>query len=75
MRIPSVCGEVGVELVYTPCVNFRFHVRSMAQAVSRRLFIRFQVRSMAQAVSRRRSPRRPGFDPGSIRVGFVEDKV
>jgi hypothetical protein len=30
---------------------------------------------MAQAVSRRLSPRRPGFDPGSVHVGFVVDKV
>jgi hypothetical protein len=30
---------------------------------------------MAQVVSRRPAPRRPGFTPGSIRVGFVVDKV
>jgi hypothetical protein len=30
---------------------------------------------MAQAVNRRLSPRRPGFDPGSVHVGFVVDKV
>jgi hypothetical protein len=29
---------------------------------------------MAQAVSRR-SPQRPGFDPGSMHVRFVVDKV
>jgi hypothetical protein len=30
---------------------------------------------MAQVVSRLPAPRRPGFTPGSIRVGFVVDKV
>jgi hypothetical protein len=30
---------------------------------------------MAQAVSRRPLPRRPGFDPGSVHVGFVVDNV
>ena len=32
-------------------------------------------RAMAQAVSRGLSPRRPRFDPGSVHVGFVVDKV
>jgi hypothetical protein len=31
--------------------------------------------AMAQAVSRRPLPRRPGFDPKSVHVGFVVDKV
>jgi hypothetical protein len=30
---------------------------------------------MAQAVSRGLSPRRPEFGSGSVRVGFVVDKV
>jgi hypothetical protein len=30
---------------------------------------------MAQAVSRGFSPRRPGFDPGTVYVGFVVGKV
>jgi hypothetical protein len=32
-------------------------------------------RAMAQAVSRRPLPRRPGFDPGSVHLRFVVDKV
>jgi hypothetical protein len=32
-------------------------------------------RAMAQAVSPGLSPRRPGFAPGSVHVGFVVDKV
>jgi hypothetical protein len=32
-------------------------------------------RDMAQAVSRRPPPRRPGFDRGSVHVGFVVDRV
>jgi hypothetical protein len=32
-------------------------------------------RAMAKAVSRRPPPRRPGFDPGSVYVEFVVDKV
>ena len=30
---------------------------------------------MAQAVRRWPPPRRPGFDPGSVHVGFMVDKV
>jgi hypothetical protein len=32
-------------------------------------------RAMAQAVSRRSPSRRPRFDPGSVHLGFVVDKV
>jgi hypothetical protein len=32
-------------------------------------------RAMAQAVSRRPLTSGPGFDPGSVHVGFVADKV
>jgi hypothetical protein len=31
--------------------------------------------AIAQAVSRRPSQRRPRFDPGSVHVGFVVEKV
>jgi hypothetical protein len=32
-------------------------------------------RTIAQVVSRILPPRRTGFDPGSVHVGFVVDKV
>jgi hypothetical protein len=71
MRCDKMCGGVGSILTY---VNFGLHKVSGAEPLNKFAVVCNAVPWLRRLVACL-SPRRPGFEPGSVHVGLVVDKV